>query len=207
MSDPNPTDNQQPDKPAVLDTSNAGAKTEIDQAHIDRIVDERLKRDRESRDKKLMERFKITNLDELDGILTKARERDESELTAAQKLEKQLEDANKKSEGYEAQIKALLAQQRIDKRNDALKALAAKAGALDSEDVIAWAEKQSSIEAVLKEDNTIDEKAAQKLIDDAKKAKPHFFASGGVGSPSNNGGRVPKGDAAKVIGSKPFGNL
>lgn len=199
------TPNEQAPQNAPEQSTHSEAK--FTQADIDRILSERLKRAEESAQKKLLEQFGVDNPDSLKETLKKAKEREEAEMSVTDKLQKQLEAAQKANAALTEQMQGVIQTQRTERRNNAIVAAAQDAKAIDAADVVAWAVSQGEIEAVMKEDGSIDTGAVKKLIDAAKKAKPHFFQVGGVGSPSNAHGRVPKADPEKVIGKRPFGSL
>jgi hypothetical protein len=200
------TPNEQASQTAPNEPTNSEAK--FTQADIDRILAERLSRAKESTRKELLGEFGVDNPDTLKEALKKAKEREEAEMSESQKLQKQLEIAQKANALLSEEKQNLLNAQRIERRNSAIITAAQEAKAIDPSDVVAWATGQSElIDATLKEDGTTDTAAVKKLIDAAKKAKPHFFTSSGVGSPSNAHGRVPKASTEKVVGKRPFGNL
>lgn len=193
-------------KPPAPEQPNSEAK--FTQADIDRIISERVKRAEESASKKLLGDTGFESADALREALKKAKEREDAELSVSEKLQKQLEAAQKANTTLMEQMNAMQLSQRTERRNNAIIAAAQEAKAIDPQDVAAWAAGQSELlNATQKEDGEIDSAAVKKLIDAAKKAKPHFFVSGGVGSPSNAQGRAPKADPQQVVGKRPFGNL
>ena len=92
-----------------------------------------------------------------------------------------------------------------DRSDTPSRAAATDARAQYPEDVITWARQSGKdLTALLDKDGKLDDKAVKALIDEAKKARPAWFASGGPGSPSNAGGKPSGVDPAKFLEGKKF---
>jgi YesN/AraC family two-component response regulator len=200
MSDQTPTDSTTPVQEQQSTVSPTTSEAKFTQADVDRLIAERLKRADEAREKKLLERLGVDTLDTAAERLKKAADLEAAQMSEIEKAQKELENERKKATAYEDQIKTMLAQQRIDRRNSKIVELAKDAKAKYPDDTIAWAEKNmpEELASAMAEDGTIDEKAIKALVDAHKKARPEVFVGGGPGSPSNNGGTPPSPDSKRI---------
>ena len=79
------------------------------------------------------------------------------------------------------------------------------------EDVILWAEANAAdaLGSAVTEDGQIDTKALQAIVEQCKKARPHWFGADSAGTPSNTGGRAasPGKDREKILERLPHRRL
>lgn len=130
-------------------------------------------------------------------------------------LQKATDDAAKlktRAEQAEAEVKGL-AQARLDDKLNLAIGAASQGGeeygtktlrAHNVDDVIVWAREQSGedLSKLIDEAGKVDVKAVGELVKKAHKARPHYFQSGGPGSPSNRGGKPPEQDPNKILGER-----
>lgn len=173
----------------------AGSKTEVPT-----WLPERLRRAEEKAAKaereKLLKQLGIEDPDADAALLQEARKRKQDEMSLAERAAKELE----KVQAERVKLEEALASERSARLNDRREALlrtaAQKAGAVDVDDVLLWAKASSgeAYESLVKLDGdalTSDPKAADNLIEAARKAKPHYFKAAGPGTPSLANGTRP----------------
>lgn len=157
---------------------------------------ERLERDREAQRKRLYAELGIEDADTDKTLLAEARKRKADELTEAQKAIEALAKETAKREKAEADLADHLAKAQAKERADALNAAVrdalTKANAkADKVLKLLRADNAALLDAVLKDDGTVDEKQVAKVVEQARKDYAEDFGKGGVGSPSNSGGSRP----------------
>lgn len=179
------------------------------QADMDKVQGKTRSEAKQAAINDLLKELGFEKPDDLKALVKTVREREEGEKTELQKaldakttLEKELDDAKNTLKTYQESVEA---EKRLTKRNAAVTKAAAAAKALDADDVITWAEKYSDAELakVLKEDGTVDEKAAEALVLACKTARPNYFGlkSSVPGTGSHSGGRaVPPNPAQEGTG-------
>lgn len=196
-----PTETQ-PDKDAEKGTSEG----QLSQEQVNKLVGEARKKGRETGLADLLKELGVDDAAALKTFVADAKQRAEAELTEVQKAQAAREKAEKEAADAKAQLEAEQRARREDRRNGRIAAAADKAGAVDHADVLAWALGQGDLlTATMNEAGAVDDKAVEKLIADARKAKPHFFKSGGPGSPSQRDGRSPTNDPEELR-KRTFGN-
>lgn len=174
------------------------------QADLDRLIGEARQKAADSTRKKVLAELEIDDPDSDKELLKAAKAKREADKT---EVERAAGEATKEKERREkveqefADFKAgVEAERRLTTLNTAVKDALAKANAkADKVLKLLRADHADSLDAVLKEDGTVDEKKLTALVDAARKQYPEDFGKGGVGSPSNSGGRSPQlgADAAK----------
>lgn len=143
--------------------------------------------------------------DDLKALLTEAKSLKESQMSELQKAQAALDKANQKAAQAEQKAAELEAARVNDRIDTAIRAAATDARAQYPEDVITWARQSGKdLAALIDKDGKLDDKGVKALIDEAKKARPAWFGSGGPGSPSNAGGKAPQADPAKFLEGKKF---
>jgi len=197
-------DNQQPTSGGA--TGSVTPEPKFTQADIDRIDAKTRKEARAAAVNDLLKELGFDKADDLKAVVQSAKAKAEADLSAAEKSEAARLKAEKERDEAKTALESEKAARLIDKRNDALMAAAAKAGALDAKDVLRWAgdESADALKATLKDDGALDDKAVDALVAAAKKAKPHYFGVGAPGSPSLSGGK-PAGTDKKGIREAVFG--
>jgi uncharacterized protein YdiU (UPF0061 family) len=164
---------------------------------------ERLEKERERVRKATLAELGIEDADTDKALLAEARKRRADEQTEAQKAVEALEKEKAKREKAEADLADHLtkaaAKERADALNTAVKDALTKANAkADKVLKLLRVDHAELLDAVLKEDGTVDEKALAKVIEAARKDYAEDFGRGGVGSPSNANGRPPSREVPKV---------
>jgi hypothetical protein len=198
--------------PPATPPDNAGEAAKFTQADVDRLLGERAKRAAESATNKILASLGFESVDDLKKLVTTAKERAEAELSEAQKLQKQLETLTAEKQSVQAQLDAEKKERIADKRNAAVLAAASEARAVNSDDVLLWAEKfgadhNAPLDKVINDEGQIDKKAIEMIITAAKKERPNYFQQGGPGSPSNRDGQPPQPDVEKALGDRPLVKL
>lgn len=195
-----------PETPAQNTTSTSTAqegspKREYTQAELDRIMSERATRAAQQATKKLLEQLGVaseSDLPTLKDTITKAREREQADMTAAERAQKEVESAKKQTELLQQQLAAEKTARRTQMINagirDAVKT------APDADLVLMYLRQSHTdeVETLLAEGaDKVDADKLKKLLDAAKKEKPILFsgAAGSPGSPSASGGRTLDPDA------------
>lgn len=130
----------------------------------------------------------------------------EAQKTEAQKKDDQLAKMSDEIKDLKAQV--VQANERLiaERRDNAIRAAASKAGAVDSSDVILWAgaNVKDKLEACADKDGNVVEAGIAALIDHVKKQRPAWFAPQKTtpqtpGSPSNSTDGGAPGDAAAAL--------
>ena len=181
-----------PDKGGKQQTT---TDAKLTQAEVDYQIKQRLDRDREAREKELLETLGVTSRDELKGLLEKQRKADEAALSEADKLKKAAETEKASREKLEQELQKERDQRKQERLDTAI--IAAAKGAHDPADVvrILRSDFAESVAKVMNAEGVIDAKAVETLISDLKKKKAYLFGSTSPGSPSNHGGKTPEPDA------------
>ena len=167
---------------------------------------------KEARERAHADLLKDTGLEDVELLKTLAKEakaKKEAEQSEADRLKAQIEREKKQREETEAALLAERQARLMDKRDAALRDLAKEARA--PEDVILWAEANAAdaLGSAVTEDGQIDTKALQAIVEQCKKARPHWFGADSAGTPSNTGGRAasPGKDREKILERLPHRRL
>lgn len=177
------------------------------QADIDRIVQDRVKRAKQSGVNDVLEKLGVESLDDLEAAYKAHKEREDAEKSEVERLNDRVERLQKDKADLMAQVQQEQEKRHTILREQALRSVAKSAS--DPEDVILWAKanQAEAFSAIVDEDGKVDSKAAEKIAEECKKAKPHYFGATAPGSPSNRDGKVPQKDVDKVIGKRPLTRL
>ncbi len=188
-------------------TTDAATDAKFTQGDVDKIAGNRAKEAAATARKKLLEELGIENpddpkaLESVKGKLTAAAEAEQAKLTAEQKLTKQIADLEKERDEAKATAESANAKRLADRVDSQIKDLATAAGALHPADVIDYlrTKQTDKVAALLKADESFDDKAAGELIAEVKKARENWFQTArGAGSPSMSGGATPGIDDQKA---------
>jgi hypothetical protein len=196
MSDPNPNPNseRQPTPTPAPSKSPEPAPTKgFSQEDVDRILNERLARDREAQAKKFREEHGFASDDEVKTFIVEAKKRADAEKTDVERANEAAQQATRERDELKAQYEQEKQARILDRRNNAITTAATKA--LAPKDVLRWAEDEGKdlLAKVLKDDGEVDPKAVDALIEACAKAMPHYFTTGSApGTPSFRDGRTPK---------------
>lgn len=195
-----PQNEQQPVTPPVTDPGNqSGNEKLFTQADIDRIVGERASRAKSSAVNDLLSSIGLDSIDALKTLVSSAKEREEADLTEAQKIQRQLEQERQAKAQLEAQIAEIKAQQTANARRNAIVNAVQKAGATNADDlfILVNAKKGQKIESLFKDGEASDDELTA-FIKEVQSDFPTYFGIAGAGSPSNAGG-VPPTTKAKAL--------
>ena len=182
--------------PTETPPETTGGQAAITQDTMNRIAGEARDAGRKTALSDLLKELSVDNTDELKATLKAARNRDDADKSETQKAADATLKATKERDDLKAQLDGERAARLEDKRHSAVSAAAARAGAVEAEDVVAWSKAYAAdaYAAALNADGAPDAKKIDALVADAKLARAHFFKAGGVGSPSNAVGKAPTGD-------------
>jgi outer membrane murein-binding lipoprotein Lpp len=185
-----------PTDTAPVNSGNDGGQPNPQDA-ASKEVQERIKRAQRIAREKVLKDLGFEDLDKAKAALAKAREVEEGQLTEAQKLQAQVEKLSndlKTATDRAAQAET----ERLKDRLDGVIASEARdAKAQHPDDVIDWIRTKSGedLSKLVGEDGKVDAAAIKALVEKAKTARPTWFNTGGPGSPSNKGGKVPEPNA------------
>jgi hypothetical protein len=176
------------------------------QADLDTYAGKARTEARAAAQKKFLEDLGIESVDSLKSILEDVKKRKESELSESQKLQQQIEAANKKVQEAEQRAKDTEAKYLAEQRRSAFESAV---GGNNPKRVYALIqlEKPADFAAVFGEDATPDKGKLDALIKQVQADYPEYFGAAGAGSPSNAGGVAPTAqkpieDARKEIQKK-----
>ncbi len=198
---PVPTENPQDKKG---DKPGATVETTFTQADLDRVAGNTRKEARQAAINELLKELGLDNTEALKATVTDAQKRKQDEMTEAQKLQERIDKLTQERDNAAQRAQEVEAARIADKVNGKLEALATKARVEHPEDVVKFLRDNHSddVKALIGEDGKIDDKAAERLLEVVKKARPNWFAVSGLGSPSNRDGRPPQPSNAVVLKQK-----
>lgn len=173
------------------------------QADVDRVAGETRKQAKQAAVNDLLKELGFEKADDLKTLVKTAKDQAEAQKTEAQKaieakaaLEKERDEAKAALTARNAEIEV---EKRAALRDSAItKALTSANAKAEKVLKLLKVDQPDALAATLKEDGTVDEAKVKALIETARKAYPEDFGRGGVGSPSNNGGRAVQGQPPKV---------
>lgn len=204
MSDTTAQNTTQNASPTSTGTASPGSEAKtFTQADLDRLIEERVGR-ADKRDAKvkadLLKELGLADgatLDDLKATITKARELEAANLSATEKIQRELEAEKKRAADLQAKWDA----ERTARINQVLDA-AVRDAAKTSPDpslVLMYTRQEHAdqVAALMSEDGKIDEKKLAALMDTVKKEKPLLFTTvkGGGGNPSDRTGKPVDPDA------------
>lgn len=160
--------------------------------------------------KAILKDLGIENVDDPDAVktvkgkLTAAQQAEDEKKTELERVQERVAAAEQRATDAEAKALQLEAARIAERVDSKLEALARDAKVTTPEDVTLYlrTNHKDAVEALAGEDGKIDDKAAGKLLEEVKKARPHWFAVMGKGSPSNRDGRPPQPNANVVLGGR-----
>lgn len=183
-------------------TTNAEAK--FTQADLDRLIGEARQKAADSTRKKVLAEMEIEDPDGDKELLKAAKARREADKTEVERLAGEAAKDKTRAENAEKELKSFQekvdAERRTDRLNTAVKDALAKANAkADKVLKLLRADHAALLDAVLKDDGAVDEKALAKVVDAARRDYAEDFGRGGVGSPGHGNSKPsqPGADAAK----------
>jgi len=171
-----------------------GGSTGLTQADVDRIIADRLKRDREAQRKQWLEGLGYDSEDALKADVQAKREADAASKTELEQAQAAVEAANKKVAEAEARAAQALETAKEERRNTAILNAVKDAEKPASVLTLLIAEHAEDVAALMTDDGSIDAKKVEALATVARKEYAGMFPSGSPGSPSNHGGKVPQPD-------------
>jgi hypothetical protein len=179
---------------AQTTTMQAAEDKKFSQADMDRVQGKTRKEAKQAALDEFIKELGFEKPDDLKTLITAAKQRDEAEKTEAQKAAdtalKEKERADKAEKALAERNAEIDAEKRAERLNAAVKdALTAANAKADKVLKLLKADAPDALEALLKEDGTVDKDKLSKLVESARKSYPEDFGKGGVGSPSNSGGR------------------
>lgn len=198
---PNPSDTT-PVTPAPAKPQTPAEKL-LSQSEVDAHVGNARKEAKAAARKELLKELGIEDDDPkavegIKGKLSAAQQAEDEKKTAEQKaldkitkLEADLEAAKLESAASETKRRATF----VDSR---LLSVVKDAKAVDANEVVQWLRdhQTADVDALYQDGDKFNDKGAEKLVADFKKAKEHWFTrASGVGSPSVMGGRPLQPDA------------
>ena len=195
----NPQDNEnpqgsEPTTPSVKTGAQDTPEPTFTQADLDRIVKERLSRERQTYESKLKERYSVDDLSEVDKLLDEQRKRKEAELSEAEKVQAELVKVQEQLKAQQETNTTLLQQMRDDKRDGDLRSKLDNAHNIDTALRELKAHSGDKLDSLWSEDNVFNGKAAEQVIAVFQQENGYLFKSSNPGSPSNSGGRPPQPD-------------
>lgn len=174
------------------------------QADLDRLIGEARQKASDTARKKVYEEIGVDDPLTDKELLAAAKAKREADKTEVERLAGETAKERERREKLEQEYADFKAGVETERRttalNTAVKDALTKANAkADKVLKLLRADHADLLDTVLKEDGTVDEKKLTAVVDAARKSYPEDFGRGGVGSPSNSGGKAPNlgADAAK----------
>jgi len=201
MSEPVTTTDSQ--TPTVQDTQpvQSGVTATFTQADVDRLIGERLKRDRETSQTKFLTDLGVKDADSLKGIIEAHTKSEEAKKTEAEKWQTKYDALEKKFAAMLAENEGYKANEIKGKRHTAIKDALRDAKANDVDDLLIILEGKytADVSAVLDDDGAVNKKAVDKLVTTAKTGHAKFFTAQIPGSQSNRNGKPAQTDKKVVL--------
>ena len=197
MDNPTQPDNTNrpvtPPNTATPPDNNGGNTDErlLTQADVDRLISERLKRDRDAQQSKLFESLGVTSVDDLKSMLDAKRKADEAQLSELEKIQAQLDSERKQREDALKQVEDMKAKQIADNRRASLlDAIRTSGGSNESQlYILVNASMQDEFTGIFDGDSTSpDDGKLKAFIKTVQSKFPMYFGTAGAGSPSNQDG-------------------
>lgn len=135
------------------------------------------------------------------GKLTEAEKAADAKKSAEEKALEKIAALEQERDAAKADREKIIVERQLEQRDNTIKAALAELHCKNPQKVLVLvsADHKADVEAVLKDDGTVDAAKLKTLVDLGKKENPEFFTGGSPGSPSNSGGRAAPvdGDAQK----------
>lgn len=207
-----PSESTPPTPPATPPEPQGASEQLFTQADIDRIIADRLKRDRDAQEKKMLESLGVQSSKELADMLDAKRKSDEAQLSEIEKIQKQADAERLKREDLEKQLASLQARQIAESRKAVFLDAVTQSGGKDVARlfVLVNAELGDQFDSLFETDGTTaDDKQLAAFIKDVQGKFPLYFGTSGAGSPSNENGISPNANPMKEAErmTKKFGRL
>lgn len=183
-----------PPEPTGAADGDAQAEPTLTQADVDRIVKERLKRDRQAQESKRLEDLGLESFDDLKTMLDDYRKRKEADMSELEKAQSKIADAEKKAQEAEQRAQALQAEYLAARRREVFLKVVRDNGGHDEDDlyILVTAKHGEDLNAVFGENEaTADEAKLKSFIKQVQSDHPAYFGTASAGSPSNAGGIAP----------------
>jgi hypothetical protein len=190
------TPQEQDAQPVTTETQPAqqGTDKSYTQADIDRMISERLKRDRNAQESKLLEALGVDSIDSLKSALDAKREQDQAQMTEAEKAKAEAEQARAEASRLKQELEAMQTQRINDGRQSAFNQALRKHGAGNEDQlyILVNAQMNDKFTGVFDEGSaTADDSKMTAFIKEVQAKFPMYFGNAGAGSPSNAGGINP----------------
>ncbi len=193
------------------DKGGGGEEKKLAQSEVDKLIGKTRTETRKSAQQEataeILKRLGVEKLEDAEAVLKANRERTESEKTELQKaldakalLEKERDEAKHALTTFQEQVQL---KERLAARDSAItKALHDANAKADKVLKLLKADRAEEMDAILKEDGTVDETKVKTLVAAAKTAYPEDFGNRSTpGTGSHSGGRSPRQEVPKVITS------
>ena len=195
---PENSNTEQNNPPANTDTTpdNSGQPDNnpvFTQDDLNRIAGQTRKEASEAARKAILSELGVDNLDSLKAVIQAAQAREDAELSASEKLEKQLLKEQDATKALQAQIDQMQTERILNARQSTLKEFARNAGAQDvaALAVLVGAQKADAFAALFDETNQTTDAKMDKFMKQLQADYSFLFATTGAGSTSNAGGIMP----------------
>lgn len=159
---------------------------------------ERLERARRAEREALLKELGVEKPEDAKTALAEFQKLKDAQLSEADRAKQELERERQKREKAESDLVAERQTRLIEKRDSEIRnALRdARAKNVDKTFAVIATLKKADVEAVLKDDGTVDAAKVKAIVEVARKDYAEDFGGSGPGSPSLNGGRTPNPGAA-----------
>lgn len=185
-------------KDTTATKTDAKAETKFTQEDMDRVAGNRAKEAAAAAVKKLLKDLGVDPedakaLDTVKGKLTAAEAAEKAAMTKEQLLQQERDAALKERDEMKSLADKERLERQIDRRDTTVKAALSDpklhCKSPDKVFKLLKADHQSELDALLKDDGTVDEAKLKTFVDLGKKENAEYFTGGNPGIPSNQGGR------------------
>jgi acyl carrier protein len=201
------TDTQTTTTEPIVTTTPEAAKPEANkdiQAQLDAVAANVRKETAATTTNKFLKDLGVDSIEALKQVLQAKKEADDAKLDAEQKALKKIADLEKERDEIKRERDEANATRIADRVNGTLEAVARTAKVQHPEDVVKYIRENLADELAkaVGDDGKFADKAAEKLVESVKKARPNWFAVSGPGSLSNRDGRPMQPENKVVLKSK-----
>lgn len=166
------------------------------QEYEPKFLNARLKRAEDAARRKLLQELGIEDVNVGKAALAEAKKLRESQMSESEKSQAALQAAEERAKAAENRTLEIEVERKRDLVTSAIRSAAIEARAEHPDDVVGRL--TSSLDTLISDDGKVKTEKVKQMIEAVRKERPGWFKSGGVGSPSNAGGRTPDaGGAAK----------